>query len=290
MNNLNELISNITPLYNEYKNNKNSISWTDALLIMLEIGENLNTYIEKHRIAPHNLYRQIYWKSEGKENIAQKSYITREFLWRCYRIYKLYKNKENIEKELPNLKKFITFREAMPFFDNEKYVLKWEEREVLLKLLNSNMTNTIILKKIKDLQKEKIGIKNPRTQKLDQIEAEKKIFIDFYNFIFKLIKNNNYDSIIQDLSNQNIDINYIKSLAQNTNSLVWDDLKSYTFEIKNTINGIWKDYWEFIKDMISQKDPKKKRRFRRIIPWERIARLWSMLIALTSENYFNQFH
>jgi len=160
--NLQELIKNISPLYNSYKQTSRNINGVNALQIMWDIGDFLKKTIEMSNIAPHNLYRKIYGKAEGQEYITQKSYITREFLGRSYRIRNIFKNKKDIQKILPNLKSFISFREAMPFFDNEKYILRGEEKEKLLYLLNSNSSSTLILNKIKLLQSEKIGRKNPR--------------------------------------------------------------------------------------------------------------------------------
>lgn len=62
----------------------------------------------------------------------------------------MFKTKERINSELPNLKNFTLFRESMPFFDNPKYKLKGEEREHLLTILNSDKTT---LETIRKLQK-----------------------------------------------------------------------------------------------------------------------------------------
>jgi hypothetical protein len=82
------------------------------------------------------------------------------------------------------LRSFVSFREAMPFFDNDKYKLHGKEREELLELLNSRRPHKTIMKKIDQLQKTKIGIRNPRTQRLKDLEEEKEIFINFYNTYF----------------------------------------------------------------------------------------------------------
>ena len=61
-----EIINELAPYYNQYKNNKDSISWTDAVWIMWEIWSILEKYINNLWIAPHNFYREIYWKSGNK--------------------------------------------------------------------------------------------------------------------------------------------------------------------------------------------------------------------------------
>ena len=59
-------------------------------------------------------------------------------------------------------------------------------------------------------------------------------------------------------------------------------------DIPNTLKTLWKEFSEMIKNLITQKDPKMRRRFRRLIPPERIVRLADMLYGLSSEeNYRN---
>jgi len=181
--NLDTLIKEITPLYNSYKENAKIIKGTDAIKIMWEIGDLIKKYLKNNNIAPHTLYRQIYGKSEGTKNIEQKSYLTREFLSRSFRIRNIFTSIEEIEEKLPNLQRFITFREAMPFFDNPKYKLLGEDMENLLKILNSENSRKA-LHQVEELQKTYIGIKNPRNQRLKELEKDKSTFVDFYNYIY----------------------------------------------------------------------------------------------------------
>jgi hypothetical protein len=46
---------------------------------MWDIGDILKNFINQNDIAPHKLYRIVYGKSDGSENISQKSWVTREF-------------------------------------------------------------------------------------------------------------------------------------------------------------------------------------------------------------------
>jgi len=281
---INILIQQITPLYNKYRNNKNNISGTEALEIMWDIGDILKKYIEQNNIAPHNLFWSVYGNAEGTKNIEKKSYITREFQNRCHRIRRIFNSKEQIRKNLPYLKSFTTFREAMPFFDNVKYKLRGKERENLLVLLNSNQQPKKILEKIKVLQNGKIGIKNPRTQRLHEVEREKQIFINFYNFIYKIIRLEDYKFCLYEIAN--IDTDYIKTLSINTSALSQEGLKVFDFDIQNDLKAPWKEYSEMIKNLTTQKDPKKRRRFRRLIPIEKIVKLSDMLYGLTSEEIY----
>ncbi|MFA6098992.1 MAG: hypothetical protein WCV50_05650 [Patescibacteria group bacterium] len=287
--NVQQLIQQITPLYNNYKRRKNNISGTAALEIMWDIGDLLKTRIDTDSIAPHTLYRNIYGKSEGKDNITQKSYITREFLSRSYRIRKYFSNKDQIQQQLPSLKKFIFFREAMPFFDNKKYKLSGDEGKKLINLLNSNLTDKQILSSIKVLQKQKINIRNPRSQKLHELENEKVIFINFYNYIYSFFKHKDYRAAQQQLDNNRIMPNYIKDLARNTSSMSQDGLKNYNLQIPLMIGVIWQQFSEMVNNLNKDSDPKKRRRFRRLISPERIVRLADMLFALTSENNYKNF-
>ncbi len=108
--NIGVLIEQITPLYNNYKRNKKDISAVKALEIMWDIGEILSSYIKKENIAPHTLFWSVYGKSEGIKNIPQKSYITREFQNRCYRIRKIFNSVIQIDRRngADNFLKFLT--------------------------------------------------------------------------------------------------------------------------------------------------------------------------------------
>jgi len=247
---------------------------------MWDIGELLREYIESEDIAPHALFWSIYGNAEGKKNIEKKSYITREFQGRCYRIRKIFTQKEIIKKELPNLKSFTAFREAMPFFDNENYKLKGTEKQNLLTLLNSSQSTKKILEKVHILQKEKINIANPRTQRLNDIEEERKVFIDFYNFIYKTIKSADSTRCINELVG--IDNNYIRLLSKNVSALSQEGLKFFDMTIPSDLKEPWKNFNEFLLNLLKQTDPKMRRRFRRVIPVDRIVKLADMLYSLLS--------
>jgi len=104
--NINFLVQQITPLYNKYRESKNIISGTEALEIMWDIGDILRQYIEEHHIAPHRLFWSVYGNAEGTQNVAKKSYITREFQNRCHRIRRIFSSKDQIRKDFPHLESF----------------------------------------------------------------------------------------------------------------------------------------------------------------------------------------
>lgn len=284
--NLKALIAEISPLYNSYKNTSRDISGTEALLIMWDIGDILKKVIDTSKIPPHNLYRKIYGKAEGASDIVQKSYITREFLGRAYRIRNIFVDKTEIKKILPNLKNFISFREAMPFFDNKKYMLTGEKKADLIALLNSDSSSHSILNAVRSLQSEYIGIKNPRNQKLIELEDEKQIFITFYNFLFNLIKQSDYKIVAKEVST--LKSTTLIKLSSATNCLAQE---GFVFpEIpEDHFNDDWIKYVDLIKFFSLQKDPKDRRRFRRLIPPTRIVRLAEMLQAVSSESSFKSF-
>lgn len=281
------LISEIIPYYNKYRKNKLIISGIEVLEISWEIGDLLDKFIKKNNVAPHALYREIYGKSEGEKNIEQKSYVTREFLGRCYRIRKMFNQKSGIRFLFPDLKNFNNFREAMPFFDNQKYLLKGENREELIKILNSNLENRKIKEYIKKLQKEKIGIKNPRDQKLKKMSGDKEVFIKFYNYIYEMFKWSDYERVYNEI--KDIDTGFIKVLSKNTGAISIDGLLFTDFEVPNSLNEKWFEFASLIKRLIEKKDPLERRRFRRLIPPHRMTQLGEMLYQLTSESLYKTF-
>lgn len=284
---LKELIEKITPFYNQYRKNQKILNGAEALDIIWEVGDLLKKYLSNHDIAPDALYRKIYGKSEQATNVEQKSYITREFLSRSYRIRKIFINKSKIKEELPGLQRFRQFFQAMPFFDNPKYRIAGGEKEELLSVLNSNKTNQQIMVYIHKLQKEKIGIKNPRTQRLQELSTEKQFFIDLYNFIYKNLKEKKYSEAKKNLGS--INQSFISELSKNTGALASDQLRIQSFDIPGDIGGPWLQYAEMVNTLATKKDAKERRRFRRLIPPVKMMRLSEMIYALRSEEDFNKF-
>ena len=147
-----------------------------------------------------------------------------------------------------------------------------------------NNSKGFVLKEIRKIQANKIGIKNSRNQRLVDLDGEKQLFIDFYNYIFRLSKEKS-EKISQAFNDYQIDVKLIKDIANNTSALSSDGLKFFDFD-DNMINQIspssdedqiWIDYINILKDFMGQPNPKKIRRFRRLIPPERIVKLADML-------------
>jgi len=283
----NELIKKITPIYNYYRKNKLNINSVSTVEIMWQIGDIIKEYLKNANTKPHTLYRDIYGKSEGINNVEQKSYITREFLNRCFRIRKIFETKNNIKKIFPSLNNYNHFREAMPFFDNSKYKLKGNEKNKLLEILNSNNTNQQIMKYIRKLQKEKIGINNPRTQRFQELSNEKKLFIDLYNFLYICFKERKYKEATTGVNTTNEF--FISELSKNTGALASDKLMIKIFKIPTNVSGLWLGYAEVVNKLAGKKDATERRRFRRLIPPEKMMRMSEMIYALRSEEDFNKF-
>ena len=284
--NLSELIKEITPLYNFYKQSSRNISGVEALHLMWRVGDLLKKKIEVSNITPYNLYRKIYGKSEGKEDVIQKSYITRAFLSRSYRIRNIFKDETEIEKSFPNLKKFIFFREALPFIDNPKYSLRGKEKEYLFNLLNSDKSYKEVVLEIYKLQKEKIGIKNPRDQKLNELQPKKEVFVSFYNYLFNFIKNNDYITVRKEiLSFDNV---VMAKMSSNTSALAQEGLRF--LEIPESLPDVqWNNYISFLNYFSKQTNPKQRGRLRRLISPEQIVKLAEMLQAVSSEDAFKSY-
>ena len=281
-----QIIESLTPLYNKYANNKNNLSGGESLKIMWDIGEIIYNYIEKLKIPPHSLFREIYGKSEGNTNIIQASYISREFQGRCTRIRKIFKNHAEIDKLFPSLVSFTCFREAMPFFDNKKYIFKGKDRENLLKLLNSKQKPNEVIKALRLIQAKHIGIKNKRDQRLGEVNDLKEKFIVVYNSIYKLLKLRDYESVKKDIliSNELIIFFYqkVRVLLSEENippKPIKQEKLSEPFIILNKL----------LDELYRKTKATERNRFRRLVPIDRISSLSKMIYALTDEKLYNNF-
>jgi hypothetical protein len=284
---LQELIKNITPHYNDYRKRKEIIKGYEGIELYWEVGNYIAKYLLENPGAPDSLYRQIYGKSEKQGNISQKSYITRDFLSRAYRIRNIFNSKSIIKEMFPDLLRFRQFYQAMPFFDNDKYLLQGNEKEKLLVVLNSKKSNKEIMTYVHKLQKEKIGIKNPRTQRLQELANEKKLFIDLYNLLYKKLKDKAYKDAVKELGR--IDQIFISNLSKNTGALASDQLMIQTFDVPKDTSGLWFEYAEMVNKLAGKKDATERRRFRRLIPPAKMMRLSEMIYAVRSEDDFNKF-
>jgi len=274
--NIFDLIEKITPFYNNYRDfvseGKNG---TEVLELMWDVGEILKIYLDNNKIKPHNLYWQIYGKAQGIKN----SYITRDFLSYCLRIYKYFPDRDQIKILFPNLKRYSLFREAFPLLENPKYKLPKEEAAVLLKLLNSDLPPQEIKKQIVTIKSKVIGIKNDRMQKIHEIEPIVKDFVFIYNQVYSLIKENLVSKHEDFLSMMGRD--YLDELTQAVSSLTEEGLYIPDLKARNDLPKPWD---LFVNDVITLINGKVelRNRFRRVFPVKKIYILAEMLNALKS--------
>ncbi len=281
------LIEAITPSYNAYQKGQGTLTPTELIMLMWDIGAAIERHVNEHKIPPHALYRQVYGKSEGTQNIKQRSYIAREFLSRSYRVKRIFKTKSEIKKQLPKLSAINHFREAMPFFDNPKYVLGAKEKQELLRVINGPLSNKEKENYIQKLQSKKIGIKNPRTQNLNLLDEDKLVFVKLYNDVFNALKLENYDKAKKALSLPSP--KFLAILSLNCGAISADGLMMEKFEPPKDLSAKWKAFVGVIQKLIKDENPKERRRFRRLIPPERMIRLSEMLYALTTPEKYKSF-
>ena len=168
----------------------------------------------------------------------------------------------------------------MPFLDNDKYKFSGQRKKDLLTLLNSNKKISIIMSEIRKLLKENIGTKNSRNQRLSELDNEKQCFIDFYNHVYAMTKLDQLE-LKKKLTDNKVDNALILNLIENTNAMSRDGLMYAQLEDEVTPNNsIWSDYYHVVNNFAKQKDAKKIRRFRRIIPSIRIINLAAMLSTI----------
>lgn len=276
-NNIFNLIEEITPFYNNYRDFvSEGKKGTEVLELMWDVGEILKKYLDSNKIKPHNLYWQIYGKAQG----VKTSYITRDFLSYCLRIHKYFSKKDLIRGSFPNLKRYSLFREAFPLLENPKYKLPKEESVILLKLLNSDLEPQEIKEQIVTIKNNVIGIRNNRMQKIHEIEPTVNNFVLIYNQIYSLIKKN--------LENEHEDFltmigeDYIEELVQAISSLTEEGLYVPDLKSRNDLPEQWNS---FINDLISLINGKVelRNRFRRVFSVKKIYILAEMFNALKSK-------
>lgn len=285
MNNLKEphnkeifnLIEKITPLNNRYRDLvKEASSGKEVLILMWRVGEILHDFIRINKLKPHNLYWKVYGKSEG----TRTSYITRDFLSYCFRIHKYFKNEQEINTQFPNLKKYSLFREAFPLLENPKFRLDNNERQSIVKLLNSNNPTLSIKHEIIILKKKKIGIKNTRKQRLKEMEPDARVFVAFYNLIYKIIKENDQDEI--DNFRKNFKNNDLENLSTTVASLIKEGLYVPKINYKKNGDSRLDGFIDTLQDLLVKKI-EDRNRFRRMFPPRKLVKLADMLYALTSD-------
>lgn len=155
-NTLLKIIDSLAPLNNELRKEHDVLLKIEK---MWELGKVIDLYLKKYKLKLHELLYQMY----DPHSTAKISNITRDLGSYSHRIYSKFSNKEEIRKQLPHLKSYAMFREAVPLLFNKKYHAV--RREKILAILNSNFSNSEIRSTLLRMKQNINPIKNPRTQK-----------------------------------------------------------------------------------------------------------------------------
>jgi len=116
---------------------------------------------------------------------------------------------------------------------------------------------------------------------------EKKIFVAFYSLLYKQLKEKDYGKTMSVLGN--IDSEFIDILLRNTGALSSDNLKLTELQTPDCLGEEIKEFAYLIAKLVLRKDAKVRRRFRRLIPPEKMMRLSEMIYAIRSEEDFKKF-
>jgi len=170
------LIDELAPLNNRFRVIKDPI---EKIEVLWELGRVIDNYLSRRNLKLHELLYQIY----DPYSTIKKSYITRDVGSYGYRVFKYFKNHEEIRKKLNGLESYSLFREAIPLLFNEKYNLSDVDKNEIINIVTSNNDQKLLFAKIRERKKEILLIRNPRDQKSKEFEEEK---IYLYNILNKL--------------------------------------------------------------------------------------------------------
>ena len=160
------LIDTLAPLNNKFRTAKDSIEKIETLW---ELGRMIDGYLSRHNLKLHEVLYQIY----DPHSTIKKSYITRDVGSYSYRIFKYFKNKEDIGKRLAGLKSYSLFMEAVPLIFNEKYNLSEEDKFELMRVITSGGDPKLLITRVRKRKKEILPIRNPRNQRSEEFDEEK---------------------------------------------------------------------------------------------------------------------
>lgn len=269
-----KLIAEIAPLNNNYRfavrAGKNG---REILEIMWDVGE----------ILKRNGVRKIHpvaWKVYGKAQGIRKSFITRDFLSYCFRIRRFFKQRDQIGKEFPTLKGYSLFREAFPLLENPRFKLKGKELVDLKKILNSAKNITEAKESIVKLKKRKIGISNPRTQRLVEFKYEAQNFFQLYNELKNAIVKNNVKMITK--LRESMTLKNTEELSSLVVSLTQEGLKFPQNKVPDNVPLKWKKVWEDLNGL-TEKSIEDRNRLRRLIPPSYLMRMAEMMNVIYND-------
>lgn len=277
------LIEVITPYNNRYRDLiKDRKSGTEVLILMWNVGETIQSFVDKYQIKPHNLYWRIYGKAEG----LKTSYITRDFLSYCLRIRKYFSTIEDIQLKFPYLQKYSLFREAFPVLENSKFKLSQNEEIEIIKILNSRTDPKKIKDIIQNIKSERIGIKNTRTQKLSEMKPITENFVIIYNEIYKIIKTN--DQILLTKARENMTKDFLIILTQAVSALTQENLYVPNLKIDQEIPNHWRSFVKNLRYLL-ESSIETRNRFRRLVSPRKLFDLADMLSAIVTDQGISNY-
>jgi len=236
----------------------------------------LDAYINENGIKPHALYWKIYGKAEG----VRTSYITRDFLSYCLRIKRYFKQVSDIRELFPSLRKYSLFRGAFPLLENNKYKLNGEQEARIIKVLNSKQSIKEILLEINNVKHSRIGIRNTRTQKLNEMKPITDNFVAIYNSVYSLIKDNEKSLALEVV--HRVGKEYLNSLSQSVSALTQENLYNPDLQPREDLAEQWVTFATNLR-LLHEAPVETRNRFRRLVPPRKMDELADMLNAFISE-------
>src|SRR3989344_4512529 len=166
-----QLVRELAPLNNAFRQAvKEGMPGNKVLKILWDAGD---VICSKNIDHVHKIAWQIYGKSDSRRH----SYLTRDYVAYCWRVRRYFQEREDIDRVFPKLKTHKVFKEALPLLTNPKYVLSIHEREEVYALLNNDgLMVTQIIDRLAEIKKRKLPIRNPRTQRLHELDSIRQLF------------------------------------------------------------------------------------------------------------------
>lgn len=160
------LIDELGPINNQLRMTEDPLMRVE---LMWDFGETINCIMEKTGVKLHELLLAIY----DPHATTKMSYITRDLGSYCYRIFKFFKQRNEIRSTLPGLRSYQLFREAIPLLFNEKYRLSSSRKQEVIQLIQSSEDLRRIKCELIEMKQQINPVKNPRNQLGKKYDSEK---------------------------------------------------------------------------------------------------------------------
>lgn len=177
------LIDDLSPINNQFRTTTEAVP---RIELMWEFGRLLDETMRDTGSHLHELLLTIY----DPHSTKKMSYITRDLGSYSYRVFKYFPKKGDIRSQLPNLKHYSLFREAIPLLFNDKYKLAKEDKEKVLKLIQSTNPSTKVQNHLKKMKQAIVPVKNPRNQLAQKYQEERDYLVRLEGDVYEIYKNN----------------------------------------------------------------------------------------------------